>query len=519
MGVVLGFHGGTRLNQHEPSACLMVDGRIVALCEEERYNRQKGSYGLLPEKSIRACLKIGKISWGDIDLVVSPGATYGPEHRTRMVAWMEHSFGPVKRYERVHHHDAHCAAALYGSGFDPGTTRAVSLDSSGDGISGRVWNVEDISKENSLGAFYTAITHWLGFADGDEYKVMGLAPFGKPNIDLGAVLRVYGGGWELAPGYIRTDTESPFEPCYTQKLVDLLGPPRRGVVTQYHMDVAHSAQAMLETALMRLFSGVPFGYGLALAGGVALNCAANGKLFQYGAAERIYVSPVASDRGLSLGCAYLGAKGDKPDYLKMPYLGQEYTQDEIRRELDANGCSYGPIANPPAVAANYIKQGKIIGWFQGRSEAGARALGNRSVLASCEHPGMKDRVNATIKYRDRFRPFAPAVLAEEAENYFHTAGREFPTMSFALKNTKPGTLAETTHVDGTCRVQTVRHIDNPLFHDLILECAARGEPPAVLNTSFNLNGQPIVESPRDALMTFYGSGMDALFIGDFLVKK
>jgi carbamoyltransferase len=263
---------------------------------------------------------------------------------------------------------------------------------------------------------------------------------------------------------------------------------------------------------------------LCYAGGLALNCSANRRLLQSGAFDHIYVSPVSSDRGLALGCAYLGAVmlGDSPWPLLHPYLGSSYRDADIRGELAANGCRFEELEDPAGTAADLLAVGEIVGWFQGRSEAGARALGNRSIIASCATQDMRDRVNARIKFREEFRPFAPSLLQEAVGEWFAVDGRrEFPYMTFTLDAVpaQASRIAAVVHVDGTARLQTVRSSDNEIYYDMIRHYAKRTGVPVILNTSFNLKGQPIIESPRDALMTFYGCGLDALVIGNFLVRK
>ena len=232
---------------------------------------------------------------------------------------------------------------------------------------------------------------------------------------------------------------------------------------------------------------------------------------------------MASDRGLALGCAYYGAtvSGDNPWPIWNAYLGSSYSNDSMLAELDSNNIAYEETADPAGTAAGMLANGKIVGWYQGRSEAGARALGNRSILAACTSEDMKEKVNAKIKYREEFRPFAPAVLSEKAEDYFRTDGIDFPYMSFTL-DAVPGKavgIPAVVHIDGTARVQTVRSSDNELYYDLIYKYCGLTGTPVILITSFNLKGQPIIETPRDALMTFFGCGLDALVMGNFVVRK
>ena len=390
-----------------------------------------------------------------------------------------------------------------------------------------------IPTKNSLGYFYTLMTYYCGFADGDEYKLMGLAPYGKPNIDLTRIIRPAPGGWEFDWSYVRDDPmpNSPFEPLYSKRVEQLLGRPNRHPsepLGDFYRDVAASTQHLMEKCLLSLVDGLkkkyPDSRNLCYAGGVALNCSANRMLLDPMRFDNVYVSPVASDRGLALGCAYHGAVllGDSTWPIWDVYLGSLYPAAETEKELKANGVRYRIVDDPAEEGAKLLAQKKIVGWHQGRSEAGARALGNRSIIASCTDTDMRDLVNARIKYREEFRPFAPAVLQEESSRLFETQGCEdYPYMTFTLK-AKPemaDKMGAVVHVDGTSRVQTVRSSNNEIYYDLIRKYAAITGSPVIMNTSFNLKGQPIVETPRDALMTFFGCGLDALFIGNYLVEK
>jgi carbamoyltransferase len=445
--IVLGLHGGVTIGQHEPAAALIIDGKVVALCEEERYLRIKSCYGYLPNYSIRACLKIANIKWEDIDLIVTPGITYD-DFSDRIEQYLTHQFGSCPKIERVHHQIAHISAAFYGSGLEE--SLVLSIDATGDGAScmagyaKRGKGIEifnEIPTQQSLGFFYTLMTYYLGFEDGDEYKVMGLAPYGKPSIDLSKIIRPVKGGWEFDWSFIRDNPppRSPFEPNYSKKLAEILKQPHRvpsAPMTQYYKDIARSTQAIFEDCLLSLIEGmqarVPNCRNLCYAGGVALNCSANKKLLYSDSLDHVYVSPVSSDRGLALGCAYHGAviSGDKPWQLSSAYLGSSYSNDHIRNELIANGINFREVEDPCAEGAEILSQDKILGWYQGRSEAGARALGNRSILAKCQSTAMRDKVNMKIKYREEFRPFAPAILFEDSKEYFKTEGQDLPWMCF-----------------------------------------------------------------------------------------
>jgi len=411
--IVLGIHGGVTLNQHEASACIIVNGKIKAAAEEERYTRNKSSYGLLPFFSIRACLQKADIKFSDIDLVVSTGITY-KDQKERLKCFLKHNFGIDKKIYLVHHQDAHIASSFYSSGFKKAL--AFSLDASGDGNCGHVSlcnknktikKVSEMSNDNSLGFFYTLMTHYLGFNDGDEYKVMGLAPYGKPNIDLNKILKITKSGWKLNKSFIRNapKIKSPFEPMYSNKLITLLGKPRTPgeKINRFHENLAASVQKQFERAFlsycMFLKNKYPNYINLCLSGGAVLNCSANGKLIQEGLFENIYIPPMPSDRGLSVGCAYLGSRklNFEPISNESPYLGESYSTKTIIKELKSNGINFIQPKNLSKFCAEHIHRNKIIGLFQGRSEIGARALGNRSIIANARSVKMRDIVNEKIK--------------------------------------------------------------------------------------------------------------------------
>lgn len=537
--IILGLHGGVTINQHEPAAALIVDGKVLALCEEERYTRIKSSYGYLPERSIYACLELGGIRFEDIDLVVTPGLTYD-DFGSRWESYLRHLFGFCPKIEQVHHQVAHVATSFYGSDFDEAI--CISLDSSGDGLSGVVAIasrsngirvIEEFSHQNSLGRFYTLMTFYCGFSDGDEYKLMGLAPYGKPNIDLSKIIDLTSDGWYFDQSYVRSNPipRSPFEPQYSESLIKLLrkGPRKPNQdFDDYYRNVAASTQFAIEKCLVNLVNLVRNKYpsikNLCYSGGVALNCSANRTILELNVFDGFYVSPVASDRGLALGCAYIGSKnsGDHPESLKTIYLGSEYSNDSIKKELQANGLEFEHVDDPSGITSKLLSEEKIVAWHQGRSEAGARALGNRSILASCSDTGMRDKVNKKIKYREEFRPFAPAVLQNKVGEYFYNHSKNsYPHMTITLKakELNQNNISAVVHVDGTSRVQTVSENDNLKYFNLISSYEKITKVPVIMNTSFNLKGQPIVETPRDALMTFYGCGLDAMVIGNYLIQK
>ncbi len=536
--IVLGLHGGVTLGQHEPGAAIAINGRIVAACEEERYLRIKAAYGHLPLYSIHACLRIAGVTMQDVDCIVTPGETY-VDFEERIENYIQHTFDCCPKIHRIHHQLAHLSAAFYGSGYS--SSICVSLDATGDGSSGMIGYaskesgikiLRTLPTQGSIGFFYTMMTYYLGFGDGDEYKVMGLAPYGKPDVDLSKIICLTGTGWDFDWSFVRSDppVRSPFEPLYAAKIEEAIGHKRRTPgepMSAFFENVARSVQDVTEKSILSLLrhakSQMPNETNLVFGGGVALNCKANSEILKSKLFDNVYVSPVSSDRGLAIGCAYYGAvqSGDQPWPLQNAFTGEEYGDDIIRQELQSNGMTFRESDNPAEAAAELISEDKVIGWHQGRSEAGARALGARSILASCADASMKEKVNARVKYREEFRPFAPAVTFDKAEEFFETGGDDFSYMCFTVPG-KPGAeerIPAVIHADGTGRLQTVRSSDNPLYYETIKRVGEKTGTPVILNTSFNLKGQPIVETPRDALMTFFGCGLDALVIGNFVVEK
>ena len=539
---VLGLHGGVTLGQHEPAAALIVHGHVKAVFEEERYNRIKSSYGMFPEFAITKILSAHNLRLDDVDLIVVPGITYG-DVEARWKNFLLDRFGSCPRIMVVHHQEAHLATAFYGCGVQ--SSLVFSLDGTGDASCGFVARasrdtgieiIEEIPTSNSLGFFYTLMTYFLGFIDGDEYKVMGLAPYGNPTINLDSVIRVSSDGWELNQDCINNSPQpkSPFEPLYSNRVGELLDmhPRARGALDDRYSDLASSVQLKFEEAMiawmtkyLRDASNIGFANNICYAGGCALNCSANRKLLQsLPIGTNLYVSPLASDRGLALGCAYLGAvdQGIDPQPLNNAYLGEEYTPSEIEKELTANGIKFEKLEDPSEAASADLNGDLVVGWFQGRSEAGARALGNRSILASAKTYEMRDKVNASIKYREKFRPFAPAILETDVSKFYETTGRTyFPDMTITLQATAAAIekIPAVVHVDNTSRVQTVSNVNNQLFKYLIEAYSDLSDLPVVMNTSFNLKGQPIVESPRDAIMTFFGCGLDVLYLENYRIAK
>ncbi|MCZ6523740.1 MAG: carbamoyltransferase, partial [Alphaproteobacteria bacterium] len=470
-----------------------------------------------------------------VDQVVHPGSSHN-DLGARIARYLDHYFGHVPEIVLIHHQLAHLASAYYCSGFDE--AMCVSYDGYGDetaaalavGSDAGIDILETREKDDSLGLFYAAITSFLGFTvSEDEYKIMGLAAYGRPGIDLSPLLAATPEGYRTEPSFWRQEPRvlSRFETFYSPELVALLGPPRRRrePITQRHKDIAHATQRALEecvTALIRHHHARTGLHDLCLAGGVALNCLANYRIRRLPFVHRMFVQPAASDRGIALGCALHGSHqaGLPLRGLETVYLGSSYDDGDLLAAIELSGLSFSRPAEPCREAAKLIEAGKILGWYQGRAEFGPRALGNRSIVADPRRPEMKDIINTKVKFREDFRPFAPAVLSERCSEIFELdEPSPFMTVAYPVREAWRGQLGAVTHVDGTARIQTVCPVAAPRFHRLISEFDALTGVPVVLNTSFNLRGEPIVESPRDALATFAASGLDALFLGPYMLHK
>ena len=535
--IILGIHGGVTLGQHDPAAALFRDGELIACVEEERLFRIKSPRGMLPIEAIQAVLREAGITMHEVDLVAHPGETY-QDAPARIPAYLKHYFGHAPKLRLINHQTAHLASAFFQSGYD--SAMVMSYDAYGDRLSAALATasrtdgirvLETRDNVNSLGLFYATMTSYLGFLPGeDEYKVMGLAPYGEAKYDLSFFARPSKDGYFVdSPGAMRSDPgpKSNFEPFYGDAIVNKLGPARlKGEpIEQHHRDVAASTQRTLEEcaiSLVNYLHGMTGERNLCLAGGVALNCSANNVLRQMECVDRMFVQPAASDRGLALGCGLQAAweEGETIAPITHVFYGPTRTDAEIERALGVTGFTAERVDDPSAAAASLLAEGKIVGWFQGRSEFGPRALGHRSILANPCVADMKDQINARVKYREEFRPFAPSVLEEKCRDVFvMDEPSPFMTVAFDVQDGWGEKLPATTHVNNTARVQSVSADTDPMYHRLITELEKHSGAPVVLNTSFNIKGQPIVETPLDALSTFAGTGMDAVIMGHYMVRK
>jgi carbamoyltransferase len=555
-----------RISQgHDSAAALVVDGEVVAAVAEERISRRKHT-GDFPRGAIAYCLAQTGLAMADID-ELAHGFDYAPYRsahavdpvsrdlyrevysRDALLALVGRDFPgfPAERVQHVAHHLAHAASAYFTSGWDE--CLVAVIDGMGEAHSvtvyharaGRLDRIAQISARDSIGVLYSLVTLHLGFDfNADEYKIMGLAPYGNPE----RFHRFFADAVELGPdGGIRipllranrTREERELYRATRAHLTEQLVPPRRpdGEITDVHRDVAAALQDCLDRTMLHLCGHFAAQTGLrrlALAGGVALNCTANGKLLCSGTFDHIYVQPAAGDDGSALGAALYRAAvaGEtRNERFRVPFLGPSYTSAEIdaalaeyRDRVQVERCD--TLEKACAEAARLIADGRVVAWYRGRMEFGPRALGHRSILADPGRPEMRDRINAMVKMREAFRPFAPAVSSEEVDRWFEVApGTELPFMIMTadVREAFRKQLPAITHVNGSARVQTVSARDNREFHALLRAVGKTTGREMVLNTSFNVKGQPIVNTPREALDTFLSTGIEFLFLENQLVSR
>ena len=560
---VLGVHIG-----HDSSAALIRDGKIVADVAEERFVRIK-HYSKLPLNSIEYCLKSQNITMNDIDIIAIPAAGVAPElnflfdlkgareekpgPRTKAVSYVKKRLGrayetpplyirnfpanPKTEIVHVEHHLAHAASAYYTSG-----TRdkqlIITIDGVGDGVSvgvwrgenGRIERLESFPSSASIGWFYSNVTEALGWWHGDgEGKTMGLAPYGDytkcegvlekfhPKFENGAVKEHHDFG---RVGFWNENGAIQYHFDESIEIRDLV--KRHG-----SENIAAEAQRVLEEEVKQII--YPWMLkentrNLSTSGGVMLNVKLNQRLWESGKIDNHHTYPNPGDSGIAAGAAlhaYFQANPNAPIHaIQDLYWGPEYSNSEIEDALNLRQLEYTRIDNPAAVAADALAEDKIVGWFQGRMESGPRALGARSILMSANKPENKDIINARVKFREAFRPFCPSLLWERKEDYLENARDEFFMItSFTCKPGKRDRVPAVVHADHTLRPQTVNKQIHPRFHDLITEFEKRTGEALVLNTSFNVMGEPIVNHPREAIRCFYDNGLDVLVLGDFVLRK
>lgn len=560
---------------HDSSAAIIVDGIVKAGALEERFSRVKHDNSF-PILATKFCLDYAGINIEDVDLIayyekpftkferiLENAIEQWPKGRRMFVRhlpiWlreklnmkglirkeMKRHFGTCRADVRfVPHHLAHAACSYYLSPFDEAAVLVV--DAVGEKSTTSIFKVagndftliQQQEFPHSLGLLYSSFTYFLGFqVNSDEYKVMGLAPYGEAEseethrfirIILDELVKLHDdGAIELNKRY--------FSFMYDDRMIDaqrwerLLGLPKRqknDSITQSHKNLAFAIQHVTEMAMLRLGQtslDLTGSSNLCLAGGCALNCVANGQLAAQLPAK-VYVPYAPDDSGCSIGaamaCAYIGADAGKK-VCDTPYLGPEYTEREISAAVKSNGLSAHRLGDVELyeTIAQHLADGQTVGWFQGRMEFGPRALGNRSILADPRRKEMKRIVNEQIKFREEFRPFAPAVLAEHADELFEMRDATMARHMTQTYNVRSTVCPAVTHVDNTARVQVVHKEDNARFHALLSTFHRLTGCPTLLNTSFNVMGEPIVCTPNDAIRTFLHSGLDVLVLGQHIITK
>lgn len=549
----------------DAAAALLIDGELVAAAEEERFTGKKHT-GDFPVHAIQYCLKQARVSVGEID-EIAYGFDYAPYrdlylHDSVSASLYKQVLSRDALLEQVHchlpgfpeervfavgHHLAHAASAAYTSGWDE--CLVVVNDAMGEVESLSVYDFHhgelerlcSISATDSIGILYSLVTLHLGFDfNSDEYKIMGLAPYGdparfRPFFEQAVELRD-DGTFRIPILKLNRSRDERETYMATRAYLDEHLIPRRlptDPVTSAHEDVAAALQECLDKVVLHVCGRFAEKTGLrriALAGGVALNCTANGRLMHSGLFEEVYVQPVAGDDGVAMGAALYRASlaGEvKNRRMPAPLFGPGYSEREIEIALQNFGHRikwrrFDSLAATCAGAAQLIADGRVIAWDRGRMEYGPRALGNRSILADPGRPEMRDRINAMVKKREAFRPFAPACTLEEAPRWFDVAeGEQHPYM-ISVVNVRPNAqalLPAITHVNGSARLQTVSANDNPDFHALLVAVGETTGRQMVLNTSFNVKGQPIVNTPDEAIETFLGTGIEFLFLENYHVTR
>jgi carbamoyltransferase len=549
----------------DAAAALVVDGRLASAAEQERFTRKKHT-GDFPIDAIRFCLADSGISIHEVD-EIAHGFDYAPYRelyqidevssklyhqvfsREALLAQVRRDLPgfPEEKVFPVGHHLAHAASAAYTSGWDEclvivndamGETESLSIYHFRDG---ELKRLHTVGANDSIGILYSLVTLHLGFDfNSDEYKIMGLAPYGdrchfRPFFEQAVELR---GDGSIRIPILKLNRSREERESYlaTRAWLDQHLIPRRlrnQSVNSVHEDVAAALQECLERVLMHVCEHFGKKTGMrrvALAGGVALTCTANGKLLRSGLFDEIYVQPVAGDDGVALGAAlYRTSLAQKiaNHRFPAPLFGPQYNQSEIEAALHrfdgkVRWQRFDSLQATCASASRLIADGRVIAWFRGRMEYGPRALGNRSILADPRRPEMRDRINAMVKKREAFRPFAPACSVEEAHRWFEVAqGTELPYM-ISVVDVRPevrALLPAITHVNGSARLQTVSEKDNPDFHTLLRAVGETTGRQMVLNTSFNVKGQPIVNTPEEAIETFLGTGIEFLFLENYHVTR
>ena len=558
---------------HDPAACILVDGKLIAAAEEERFSRNKHATGEYPVNAIHFCLKQAGLQLSDIHTVAHPSspAAYDrhkwgyflrsfqsrPAQALKALVKSKsrnENFREVPRrvlrsagidpdkvqIHDVEHHVAHAASAFYFSGFPE--SAFITMDGSGEFTAtmlgyfdkhGKIHVLKEFCVPDSLGFFYATMTDYLGFEHDDgEYKVMGIAPYGDPSkFNLDDLVSYKNKRYRVNDDYIYAIRRNRYQPekWFSKAMVERFGPPREGdELNEPYIHIAAATQKKFEDITLRLIDDYltealeAAGGRLCFAGGCALNVKLNQRIIAHPLVSELWVQPASSDAGLPVGAAALVAHqaGDKIQPMEHAYYGPSYSAGEIEAVFSKSGHTFTREASITETASRLLDKGEIVAWFQGAMEWGPRALGNRSILGNPTVKGTADRINEIIKFRENWRPFCPSVLEEHADKILDSKhGSPFMTFCFNVREEWKAKVPEIVHVDGTARPQYVSRAHNPRFHELISKFYQHSGVPLVINTSLNRRGEPMVCSPADALRMLEGSGLKYLAIGDYLVTK
>jgi carbamoyltransferase len=569
---ILGLSGAVG---HDPSAAILVDGKIVAAAEEERFIRDKHAKNKFPYEAAKYCLEAAGIQPDQVDVVAFPYAEIPLSSPARWHYAMRHWYAPDRaidaifngnrrfrrnrdkalalmadlglgkaRYFPVEHHLSHASSCYHLSGFKE-KTAIVGIDGKGEyattffgyGENGKIHKIKEFYDPDSLGGMYGAITEYLGFEmlDG-EFKVMGMAPYGDPSkYDLSSLISFKDGDLRVNTNLVnvvglRRYKENGKGYYFTPELVEWLGPKRQGdEIDDPYIHYAASVQQLLEDVALEM---IEYYVGdiiretgrIAMAGGVALNVKLNQRIIAMPGVKELFVQPASGDAGTSLGAATFAAAqlGEKVEPMQHAYLGPAYTTEQCLAACEVHPAKprFQRIENAARTGAELLAAGNPLAWFQGRMEFGPRALGCRSILGDPSHPGVADRINAQIKYRERWRPFCPSMLDRVAADILQTEHpAPYMTFTFDVAEQWKPRIPEVVHEDGTARAQVVTRETNPRYYALIEELERLRGVPVVLNTSLNRRGEPMICSPQDALNMFYGCDLQYLIMEDVLVSK
>ncbi|MDB4349446.1 carbamoyltransferase [Omnitrophica bacterium] len=556
---------------HDPSAAILVDGELVAAADEERFIREKHARDKYPVNAVNFCLKRANVKPDDVDYVAYPWSNW--EYLSKLPFYVKRTWRtrPSRAFKAIYqtprtfrqkrgklhailsacgidagkvklsfvgHHIAHLASCFYLSGFDDAAL--MSLDGTGEftttifarGRNKRIKKIKEFIRPDSIGRFYSTITAYLGFAVHDgEYKVMGMAPYGdSKKIKMDHILAYDKKRYKANDDYVWVTRSQRFDvdKVFSKKMVSEWGPPRKGDgLSEPYTHIAAATQRLFEDATIALMETYLGGdlkrhKTLCFAGGCALNVSLNRKLLQHPLVEKLFVQPAAHDSGTALGAAcYVASRlNEEIKPMRHAYWGPCFTNNDIKGLLEKYKIRYTFHEDITTVASRLLSEGKIVAWFQDAMEYGPRALGNRSILAHPSVPGISDEINARIKFREKWRPFCPSILPEYQEAIMGTRHPSaYMTFSFTVNPAWRERIREAVHVDGTARPQIVDKDTNPKLYKLLRKFHSLTDIPVLINTSLNRRGEPIVCSPQDAINMFYGSGLQYLVMGDYLIEK